>query len=196
MRYTRIVSASAGKDGEAMDAKHKQRIYMPKEELDGWNRILVGGSLEDSPKPPVNDNCLMVRSVRFDDGLLGDVLICKHGFLRWAQMTVYGDDLKPVLLGASMQSLNKFCIGDYFIEVLPLENASPYEVLGSTEIAFRRRLAYLLRDWGRPGEAIVDAVALRVAEALVREVGTSWWDDTDLLGSLAQVVLEALGTRP
>lgn len=178
-----------------MDAKHKQRIYMPKEELDGWNRILAGCQ-EDPPRPPVNDNCLMVRSVRFDDGLLGDVLICKHGVLLWAQMTVYGDDLKPVLLGPSVQSLCRFCIGDYLIEVLPLENASPYEVLGSTEIVFKRKLAHILRDWGKLRWAIVDAAAPRVAEALVREVGTSWWDDSDLLGSLAQVVLEALGARP
>lgn len=195
MRSTRSGSASAGKDVEAMDAKHKQRIFMPKEELDRWNRILAGCQ-EDPPKPPVNDNCLMVRSVRFDDGFFGDVLICKHGFLRWAQMTVYGDDLKPVLLGASMQSLNRFCIGDYSIEVLPLENASPYEVLGFTEIDFKRSLAYLLEDWGEPRWAIVDAAATRVAEALVRKVGSSRWDDSDLLGSLAQVVLEALGARP
>lgn len=178
-----------------MDAKHKQRIYMPKAELDGWNRILAGSS-EDPPKPPVNDNCLMVRSVRFDDGFLGDVLICKHGVLLWAQMTVNGDDLKPILLGPSVPSLGMFGVGDYSIEVLPLEAASPYEVLGYTEIEFKRKLARLLENWGEPRWAIVDAAALRVAEALVREVGTSWWDDANLLGSLAQVVLEALGTRP
>ena len=195
MRTTWSGSAPAGKDGEAMDARHKQRIYMPKEELDGWNRILAGFP-EDPPRPPVNDNCLMVRSVRFDDGFLGDVLICKHGVLLWAQMTVYGDDLKPVFLGPSVQSLGKFGVGDYSIEVSPLETASPYEVLGATEIDFKRILAFLLNDWGRPGKAVADAAALRVAEVLVRKIGSSLWDESDLLDSLAQVVAEALGARP
>ena len=178
-----------------MDAKYKQRIYIPKEELDGWNRILAGFS-EDLPRPPVNDNCLMVKSVRFDDGFLGDVLICKHGVHIWAQMAVYGNDLVPTLLGPSVQSLGKFGVGDYSIEVLPLEAASPYEVLGFTETEFKRRLAYLLEQWGELKWAIVDAAAPRVAEALVRKVGSSWWDEPELLGSLAQVVAEALGVRP
>lgn len=171
----------------------EETIFFEREDLERWDKAIAEN---DASIAPAAQGCLLVRSVVFDDGLLGDVVACRDpgGTMQmWAHMTVYDDSGTLYCSPARKQLSGRWEVGGHAINVKAYRGnvfdrlmTTREDLLLAVEKELEKGIAH------EYAEQIADAIVGRVAFDIEQCADPDSWNCCDVSLGIGRVLCKVL----